>query len=69
MIPEVGYESIDQTERLFIITSGTGSILATLLLSEAHKQDAPQKEAVLTQHEIPHHVGHQTLFSEDEADM
>lgn len=54
MILEVGYESDDLTERLFIITSGTGSILATLLISEAHRQDAPRKQAVFTQYEIPH---------------
>jgi len=51
MILEIGYESAELTERLLIVTSDTGSIRATLLISEAHKQDAPRKESVLNQDE------------------
>jgi len=51
MILEVGLESVDLNERIFIIASNMGSILAIFLISEARDNGAPQKRIVLTQHE------------------
>ena len=56
MILEVGFESVDLNERIFVIASNTGSILATFLISEAQDEGAPQKRVVLNQHEpLPSH--------------
>ena len=51
MILEIAFESADLNERIFIIASNTGSILATFLISEARDNGAPQKRVILTQHE------------------
>ncbi len=51
MILEISYDSVDLNERIFVIASNTGSILATFLISEARDNGAPQKRVILTQHE------------------
>jgi len=69
MILEVGFESVDLNERLFIIASNTGSILATFLISEAQSEGAPQKRVVLTQLEPSYVQSIEPFLHKDETGM